>query len=124
MKKGFFLFAFLISASISFAQIKNTGKAVISTPGVHCENCQSRLENWLSRQYGITSAKVNLKNKTTSVTWIPDRANIEDVKAYINNVGFDADNEEAELTAYFMLPKDCQTKNIKDTTFQKRRRGE
>mgnify|MGYP001151499975 CR=1 FL=1 len=123
MKTSFLLLGLILSVQLAFSQSKNPGKAVISTPGAHCEICQKRIEGWVSRQYGVTSVKVDLKKKTTTVTWIPDRANIEDVKVYINNVGYDADNEEAEETAYFRLPKDCQTKNIQDT-LPKRRRGE
>lgn len=123
MKSKILLLAFILTFQLGISQTKNPGKAVISTPGAHCEICQKRIEGWVSRQYGVTSVKVDLKKKTTTVTWLPDRANIEDVKAYINNVGYDADNEEAEETAYFRLPKDCQTKNIPDT-IQKRRRGE
>ena len=122
--KQLILILIVFFASNVFAQTKNTGKAVINTPGVHCEICQQKLESWVSRQYGITSVTVNLRKKTTTVTWIPDRANIEDVKAYINNVGFDADNEPAEETAYFRLPKTCQTKNLIDTIKKPAKRGE
>ncbi len=106
----------LFYTTIAFAQTKNTGKATISTPGAHCDMCKQRIEGWVSRQYGITSVMVNLRSKTTNVTWIPDRANIEDVKAYINNIGYDADNESAEETAYYRLPKGCQIKITADTT--------
>ena len=105
----------LFLALSSNAQNKNTGKAIINTPGVHCENCQKRVESYLSRQYGITSVTVNLRRKTTTVTWIPDRTNLEEVKTHINNAGFDADNEQAEEDAYHRLPKACQIKQLKDS---------
>ena len=100
------LFAFAFAA---LAQAK-PGKAVISTPGAHCEYCKKRIEEYVASQYGVTSVNVDLKKKTTTVTWIPDRTNIEEVKTYIANRGYDADDVEAEPTMYFRLPKACQTK--------------
>lgn len=99
-------FGFMFSSQ---AQQK-PGKAVINTPGVHCDYCKDRIENYVSRQYGVTSVKVDLKKKTTTVTWIPDRTNIEEVKVHIANRGYDADDVEAEPTMYFRLPKACQVK--------------
>ena len=108
------LFSLLLIAVFGFAlnsqAQQKPGKAVINTPGVHCNYCKDRIENYVSRQYGVTSVKVDLKKKTTTVTWIPDRTNIEEVKVHIANSGYDADDVEAEPSMYFRLPKACQTK--------------
>ncbi len=92
----------------SFAQQKVNDKAVIKTPGVHCDMCKDRIERSLSREYGVTSVKVDVKKKTTTVTWITDRTNIEIIKAAIANIGYDADDVAAEESAYKKLPKACQ----------------
>lgn len=95
--------------SISFAQAqKVSGKAVIKTPTVQCETCSDRLTFFLSREYGITSVKVNIRQKTTTVTWLNDRSTFENIKVAIANLGFDADDIEAEESAYKRLPKDCK----------------
>ena len=99
------MLGFAISAS---AQQKVNDKAVISTPGVTCDLCKTRLENYVARQYGITSVKADIKKKTTTVTWITDRTNIEEIKTSIANAGFDADDVTAEETAYKRLPKECK----------------
>lgn len=112
--KAVLFIMFLVSSA--FAQQKNTGKAVISVPGAHCEYCKKRIENYVSRSYGITGIIVDLKKKTATVTWLPDRTNIEEVKTYIANVGYDADDVTAEETAYILLPKACQTKISADST--------
>ena len=117
MKKLFIASIFMaFSVLTAFAQQKNTGKAVISTPGVHCEYCKKRIENFVSHEYGITGITVDLKKKTATVTWLPDRTNIEEVKTYIANVGYDADDVTAEETAYARLPKACQIKIQSDST--------
>jgi mercuric ion binding protein len=56
----------------------------------------------------VTSVKVNIKQKTTTVTWLNDRTTIENIKVAIANLGFDADDIEAEESAYKRLPKDCR----------------
>jgi copper chaperone CopZ len=108
------LILFFGIAMTSVAQSSATQKAVIQTPGVHCEYCKKRIENYVGRQYGISSVLVDLKAKTTTVTWIKDRANIEDVKTHIANVGYDADDVEAEESMYHRLPKACQTKPVEN----------
>lgn len=93
---------------ISFSQQKATSKAVISTPTVRCEMCKDKIEKYLGRQYGINTVKVDYKKKTTTVTWIKDRTNIEEIKASIANTGYDADDVTAEEGAYKRLPACCK----------------
>lgn len=111
MKKIAILVLFLMLALMPqylLAQPKNNGKAVIQTPSVQCEKCKARIENYLSRQYGVTSVKVDWKKKLTTVSWIPDRTDIEMIKAAIATVGYDADDVAAEESAYKKLPPSCK----------------
>ncbi|MEO7445998.1 MAG: cation transporter [Ferruginibacter sp.] len=99
------LFAFAFSAT---AQQKAVGKAVISTPTVQCEMCKNKIEKYVLRQYGVSSVNVDYKKKTTTVTWLTDRTNIENVKAAIATAGYDADNVAAEEASYNKLPPCCK----------------
>lgn len=92
----------------SFAQQKVNDKAIIQTPTAQCEACKERIERYLAFQDGIISVKVDIKKKTTAVSWVTDRTNIEIIKAAIANVGFDADDVTAEEAAYKRLPKCCK----------------
>jgi periplasmic mercuric ion binding protein len=94
--------------SVSFAQQKVTDKAIIKTPTVQCDMCKEKIEGYLAHQYGITSVKVDVKKKITTVTWITDRTNIEIIKTAIANAGYDADDVTADETAYKKLPKCCK----------------
>jgi periplasmic mercuric ion binding protein len=103
----------LLLATIGFsfaglAQQKAAAKAVIKTPTVQCEKCKERIELYVAREYGVTAVKVNVKQKTTTVSWITDRTNIEGVKTAIANAGYDADDVLAEEAAYKKLPKCCK----------------
>ena len=93
---------------VSFAQQKATQKAVIKTPSVQCEMCKDKIEKFLVRQYGVSTVKVDYKKKTTTVSWLTDRTNIEIIKTAIANAGYDADDVTADETAYKKLPKCCK----------------
>ncbi len=110
------LFALVFTAN---AQQK-PGKAAIKTPGVQCDMCKGRIEKYLLRQYGVTGVKVDVKKKVTGVTWMPDRTNIENVKAAIATVGYDADDVEAEETAYKKLPPCCKKPDVEDQEKEKK----
>ena len=106
-----FLVIFCFTA-VSFAQYQQTqkvaGKVVIKTPGVLCDKCKDKVEFFISHTEGVTSAKVNIKQKTTTVTWLNDRTTLENIKVAIANLGYDADDIEAEEYAFKRLPKECK----------------
>lgn len=106
------LLAFIATGSVGFAQYsqqqKVSGKAVIKTPTVQCDVCKDRVEFFIGREPGVTSVKVNIKQKTTTVTWLNDRTTLENIKVAIANQGFDADDIEAEEYAVKRLPKECK----------------
>ena len=51
---------------------------------------------------------VDIRKKITTVTFAPDRTNIENVKTAIANLGFDADDVVAEAEQYKRLPLCCK----------------
>ena len=101
----FAILGFVLSAS---AQQKPTAKAVIKTPGIQCDMCKARIERYLMREQGVTGVKVDVKKKITAVNWITDRTNIENIKAAIATVGYDADDVTAEESSYQKLPPCCK----------------
>lgn len=109
--KKYFQLTLLAIVGLAFsaaAQQKTTAKAEIKTPTIQCDMCKGRIEKYLIRQEGVTSVKVNVKKKTTAVSWITDRTNIENIKAAIATVGYDADDVTAEEASYKKLPPCCK----------------
>ena len=103
------LLAIFCFVSAGFAQYqKVSGKGVIKTATVQCDKCKDRVEFFIAREYGVTSVKVNIKQKTTTVTWLNDRTTLENIKVAIANLGFAADDIEAEESAFKRLPKECK----------------
>lgn len=102
------ILAFIGMMMSATAQPKPTAKAEIKTPTIQCDMCKGRIEKYLMRQEGVTGVKVDVKKKVTGVSWIKDRTNIENIKAAIATVGYDADDVTAEESSYKKLPPCCK----------------
>lgn len=44
------------------------GKKILTVPGIHCENCQARVENAVNRIDGV-ACRVNLRRRTATVAY-------------------------------------------------------
>lgn len=109
MKK--IIFAVLLFTGIAVktnAQVKPVETATIKTPNALCENCKKRIESYVKPYDGVISIDVNYRKGETKVKYITDRINIEEIKAYIANCGYDADDVLAAPDAYNRLPKTCK----------------
>ncbi len=107
MKKLLFLFA-IASSITTIAQTKSVLTAKIPTPTVQCEMCKSKIETYLNRYDGILSINVNAKRKETTVKYVTDRINEEEIKTAIANAGYDAGDVPANEESYKRLPKCCK----------------
>jgi len=109
MKKLFLLAVVfsLVSAATS-AQTKPQMTVKISTPTVQCDMCKKRIEDYLKRHDGVLSVNVNYRKKETTVKYLTDRTNEENIKAAIANAGYDANEIAANPDSYNALPKCCK----------------
>lgn len=92
----------------SSAQVKAQQTLKISTPTVQCEMCKKKIETYLNRYDGITLINVNVKRKETTVKYLTDRINHEEIKTAIANAGYDAAEITANEDSYKRLPKCCK----------------
>src|SRR5882757_944218 len=95
-------------AGVSFAQVKAVLSAKIKTPNALCEACKIRIESYLRRIDGMTFVNVNYRKGETSVKYLSDRTDIEQIKTAIANLGYDADDVTANEESYKRLPKTCK----------------
>ena len=63
------------------------GEKVLTVEGMHCENCEIRVENALNRLDGVL-CKVNLKKKTATVSYSKDVSD-ELLKETIEKLGYE-----------------------------------
>lgn len=109
MKKLIFLaLVICCGATMSFSQQKALETARIKTPTALCEACKPRIETYVKRIDGVTSINVNYRKGETTVKYLTDRTNIEEIKTAIANMGYDADDVPANEESYRRLPKTCK----------------
>jgi copper chaperone CopZ len=108
MKQVILSFLAFCFAGIVTAQTKSVQTAKIKTPTVQCEMCKNRIETYLKRYDGIISIVVNYKKKETTVKYVTDRTDIEQIKTAIANAGYDADDVPANGESYTKLPQCCK----------------
>lgn len=101
-------FAILGLAFISHSQTKALETKKISTPNALCDACKARIETYLRRIDGLRSVDVNTRKGETTVKYLTDRTNIEEIKTAIANLGYDADDVTANEDSYKRLPKTCK----------------
>jgi len=100
----------LVMGTMASAQVakKAVQTVTIKTPTVQCESCKKRIESYMMREDGVSKVVVDYKRKTTKVTFVSDRTNIENIKTAIANVGYDADDVTANEESYKKLPTCCK----------------
>lgn len=95
-------------ANAASSQTKAILTVNIKTPNALCENCKKRIEGYVKPYDGVVEIIVNYRKGETRVKYITDRINIEEIKAYIANCGYDADDVPAAEDAYKKLPITCK----------------
>lgn len=103
-----FLFVCLAWSYTVSAQTKAQLTAKIKTPNALCWECEKRIKTTLSRYDGVLSVAVNYRRGETTVKYLTDRIDIEQIKTAIANMGYDADDVSADEAAYKRLPKTCK----------------
>jgi hypothetical protein len=109
----------LFFAANSEAQVMQSKAqwATIKVPQLKCWECEQRLGNYLTREKGpgtdagIIQWKMDLRNSTIKIQFLPDRMPLDYVRTAIANAGFDADTITAEPDSYKMLPPPCKRAN-------------
>ena len=102
------LIAVACFSTVSFSQTKALQTAKIKTPNALCAECKKRIETYLNRYDGIISYNVNFRRGETTVKYLSDRINIEEIKTALANAGYDADDVTANEESYKRLPKTCK----------------
>jgi periplasmic mercuric ion binding protein len=104
-----FLFALmLLITTAGFAQFKKPVVVQIKTPQAQCVECKDRIEKFMKTEEGVAKIVVDIRKKITTVTYLSDRTNLENIKTAIANLGFDADDVTAETEQYKRLPQCCK----------------
>ena len=86
----------------------------IKSANLKCWECKERLDRYLVLENnaifekGLIQWRINLISGEIRLQYIPDRVTPDDIRAALNNAGFDADTEKASEEAYKKLPPICK----------------
>lgn len=86
---------------------KNSETITIKTSAV-CDMCKHTLEKTMAYEKGVKKADLNVESKIFTITYNPQKTNIEKIKNAINKAGYDADENPADPKAYENLHACCK----------------
>lgn len=106
-------FSLLLSLAVGAAvgqvpRKKGIQTITINTPGILCETCKERVEEYMIREEGVQKVSVDYRHNRTKVTYVAERTNENNIKTAIANLGFDADDITANRESYEKLPSCCR----------------
>jgi len=111
----------LMSYFQALGQIRNVPnksviqKVVISIPTLYCSYCEENIYNALQREESIVSFKIKLSKREVEISYLPYRTNPNNLRAIINNAGYQADTLLPNQDLVNLLPVCCRKEIDKDT---------
>lgn len=113
MKKIITAILFLIIAYTASAQSAKAEWVILKSNNLKCWECKDVLDKYLTKEKensegGVVQWKINLLQGEVRIQYLPDRTSADEVRAAVNNAGFDTDNEKALDEAYKKLPPSCK----------------
>jgi copper chaperone CopZ len=101
----------LILGTVNFSQAQDAEpkekKIEIQTSAV-CGMCKERIESNMAYEKGVKSVELDKKTKIVTITYRTDKTNPEKLRKAISELGYDADDVEANTKAYAKLPACCK----------------
>ncbi|NLJ81992.1 MAG: heavy-metal-associated domain-containing protein [Bacteroidales bacterium] len=70
-------------------------KIVIQTSG-DCHSCKEKIENGLAFEKGIKDVEYDIETSKVMVVYNTKRTNPDNIRLFINSLGYDADDRKAE----------------------------
>ena len=113
MKKIIVALLLLISVNHVSAQSAKAEWVIFKSNNLKCWECKDVLDKYLTKEKentegGIVQWKINLLQGEVRIQFLPDRTSADEVRAAVNNAGFDTDKEKALDEAYKKLPPSCK----------------
>ena len=80
----------------------------INTPTIQCGMCQKTIEVGLKKIAGVNNSTVDLATKKTKVIYDSEKTDIKSIEKAISDLGYQANEQLANLTSYELLPACCK----------------
>ena len=74
--------------------------------------CKERIEEEMQFTKGVTSVNLDIESQVLTVTFKTKKNSVENIREIISDIGYDADDVEADKKAHDKLPECCQNPNF------------
>jgi cation transport ATPase len=105
----FIILLVIVFMAMSFVNMPRKKEKILIHTSAICDQCQVRIETGLLGQKGIYSAELNLSNQELTVVFNPDKINADQIRNYISNLGYDADEVKRNQSSFDNLPACCKS---------------
>lgn len=106
MKTSLVIFTAFCLSFFAQAQTQPVATATIHVKG-NCEECKKRIENAADIP-GVKFSEWDEAQQLITVTYRPDKVNVEQIEKAIAKSGHDAGNQKSGTKEYGKLPKCCR----------------
>lgn len=112
--KTFALTLIFVSFSLSYAFANKIAEAQIKT-SAHCGSCKTKIEKSVNKLDGVIQSNLDLDSKIITVKYDSDKLSVDDIRARIKKVGYEADLVDGSTTTTETKKdgKCCDTKKDK-----------
>ena len=107
LKVLFTAFTLLFFGMNAQAQGKKTETVKIKTSSV-CNMCKKTLETGIAYEKGVKSVNLDVPTQMLTVEYRADKNNLAELRKAVNQLGYDADQTEADARAYSRLNDCCK----------------
>lgn len=73
-----------------------------------CGDCKERIETALNQTKGVVYAELNIETKVVEIKYNVKKTDVAKLQKVVTSIGYDADDQKADLTAQKALPLCCQ----------------
>ena len=108
MTKYVLMIVAMVVLVVGYQKKQDTETTMIKANSMVCGSCAKTVENALNHVDGVTSVKVDLKEKVVEVKYIPSQTNVGSIETAIINAGYDANDKKRNPDAYEKLDKCCK----------------
>jgi copper chaperone CopZ len=81
---------------------------LIVKSSINCTSCKKTIENGLRFEKGVKLTTVDVKSKTITVLYNPEKTTPEKIKIAITKLGYQTDDMPADKKAYDSLEDCCK----------------
>lgn len=99
--------ALFVLSSLSVFGQKKVEKVQIQTTA-ECESCKMRIEGKLNYTKGIRFAELDVPSKVLTVQFQSKKIGLDQIRAMVSDLGYDADAVKANPKSYEALPSCCK----------------